>query len=109
MKVKVKSVLYSYKCFQDDKFNSKSYTISERGLIINGTYKLNTIWIKTIMKFIYGIHYIEINSNIEYSENNTMCGGVISLNFIKDLRKELKKRDIFSYLKANKDKVKIYV
>ena len=99
MKVKVKSVIYSFKCFQDNKFNSTFYTISERGLIIDGTYKLNTIWIKVIMKFIYGIHYDEINSGIEYSEKNTMCG-VISLSLIKDLKKELRKRDIFSYLKA---------
>jgi hypothetical protein len=102
MKVKVKSVLYSYEYFLEDEFNSKAYArvASERGLIIDGTDKLNTIWIKAIMKFIYGIHYVEINSDIEYSENNTMLGGVISLNFIKDLRKELRKRDIFSYLKA---------
>lgn len=102
MKVKVKSVLYSFKCFQDedDKFTPESYTASERGLIIDGTDKLNTIWIKAIMKFIYGPHYVETNSRIEYFEENTMCGGAFSLSLIKDLKKELRKRDIFSYLKA---------
>ena len=100
MKVKVNSVIYSYKCFQDYKFNSKSYTVSERGLIIDGTDKLNTIWIKAIMKFIYGFHYDEINSGIEYLEKNTMCGGAFPLSLVKDLKKELRKRDIFSYLKA---------
>ena len=100
MKVKVKSVIYSYKCFQDYKFNSKSYTVRERGLIIDGTNKLNTIWIKAIMKFIYGFHYDEINSGIEYLEKNTMCGGAFPLSLVKDLKKELRKRDIFSYLKA---------
>lgn len=102
MKVKVKSVLYSYEYFQEDEFNPEAYTrvASERGLIIDGTDKLNTIWIKAIMKFIYGIHYVEINSNIEYSEKNTMCDAIFSLSLIKDLKKELRKRDIFSYLKA---------
>ena len=99
MKVKVKSVIYSFKCFQDNKFNSKFYTISERGLIIDETYKLNTIWIKVIMKFIYGIHYDEINDGLEYSERNTKYDAP-SLSLIKDLRRELKKRNIFSYLKA---------
>lgn len=102
MKVKVKSVLYSYKYFQVDEFNPKAYTrvASERGLIIDGTDKLNTIWIKAIMKFIYGIHYNEINNDLEYSEDNTKCGAISSLNLIKDLKKELRKRNIFSYLKA---------
>ena len=101
MKVKVKSVLYKYKYFQGEGFNPKAYTraASERGLIIDGTDKLNTIWIKAIMKFIYGIHYDEINDSLEYFENNTKYNAP-PLNRIKDLKKELKKRDIFSYLKA---------
>ena len=101
MKVKVKSVLYKYKYFQGEGFNPKAYTraASERGLIIDGTDKLNTIWIKAIMKFIYGIHYDEINDSLEYFEKNTK-DSVPPLDLIKDLRKELKKRNIFSYLKA---------
>ena len=101
MKVKVKSVLYKYKYFQGEGFNPKAYTraASERGLIIGGTDKLNTIWIKAIMKFIYGIHYDEIDGSLEYFENNTRYNAP-QLNLIKELRKELRKRDIFSYLKA---------